>query len=140
MLEDCRRFGDDTIDAWTQKPALYVDSQDSNVKHGWTPTDRFFGTAKGISELLAAAWLRTTQINVSIQMTREWAMAVEAGKSLFLSLVNAGLVQKTGRFFTDSYQSEVLNPISGTTVTGLQGIVPRRRLSALSFDNLVYIP
>lgn len=111
--------------------AYGCDTVDSETRLDWTSSMKYFGRAKGLAISLAAAFCHATQINVSIQQLREWTMAMEELKRLYEILIKAGLVTPSSAptfFATDEYQSEVLNPTTGTHVTGLHGI-SRRPLS-----------
>lgn len=129
LLEDAREYGDDKVDTGTQKQQIYQDVADTQRYHSWTPADRFFGLVKGISMEFATAFVRSTQINVSIQALREYQQAEQDLKDLYALLVSLGLVNVGGRIHVDQFVTDVLNPISGTRVTGLRGIVPSRRMS-----------
>jgi len=129
LLTNARRYGDDQVDAGTLKTGSYQDVGDSTVLHAWTPTDKFYGLAKTISMEFSCAWVRSTQINVSIQMLREYQQAMNDLDRLYKVLVSSGMVQKGGRVAVDDFVTDVLNPISGTRVTGLHGIVRSRHTS-----------
>lgn len=139
LIENARRYGDDQVDAGSQKAGSYVDGDDPNVYHAWTPTDKFYGLAKTISMELSCAWVRSTQINVSIQMLREYTQAMQDLDRLYKTLVSLGLVNITGRIHVDEFVTDVLNPVTGTRVTGLHGIVRSRR-NLTSWENALYSP
>lgn len=139
LLTNARRYGDDKVDAGTQKIGSYVDGGDANVYHAWTPTDRFYGLVKSISMEFACAFVRSTQINVSIQMLREYQQAEQDLADLYKVLVSLGLVQLGGRIHVDEFVTDVLNPVNGTRVTGLHGIVRSRR-NLTSWENSLYNP
>ncbi len=126
LIDEARRAGDAFVDSETHKPSIYQDSQDGNVMHSWYLTNLYFARAMAISMKYACAFVRSTQLNVSIQEQREWNEACQDVDRLYKDLIAAGEVQKSGRFFTDEYLSDVLNPITGTRVSGLYGIVPGR--------------
>lgn len=136
-IENARRYGDDSVDSGTHKSGDYVDGQDPNVHHAWTPTDKFYGLAKSISMELACAWLRSTQINVSIQMLREYQQAISDLDRLYKNLVSLGLTDTSSRIHVDEFVTDVLNPVNGTRVTGLHGIVRSRRTN---FEDALYHP
>jgi len=136
LLTSARRYGDDNVDSGTQRTPQYQDAEDPNVKHGWTPTDPYYGESRGISMAIAGAWLHSTQINVSIQMLREYQQALTDIDRLLKRLIALGVVQKTGRFSTDEFVTDVLNPYTGTIVTGLNGIVRRNRM--FNLEDYIY--
>ena len=111
---------------------------DEETTIDWADGMKYFGRAKGLALSLAAAFCHSTQINVSIQQLREWQMAMDELKAMYTKLLNEGLL-KVGKsmFVTDEYQSDVLNPTTGTRVTGLHGIVPSKRLLR---DDWMYFP
>lgn len=138
LLTNARKYGDDWIDAATQRDQVYQDSGvplDPNQKHGWTQTDQLFDLAKGIAMEVAGCWLRSTQINVSIQAQREYAQAQADAALILKQLINLGIVQTSGRFFVDQYVTDVLNPLTGTRVTS-HGIVPSRK-SLIALDSQI---
>ncbi len=139
LIENARRYGDGKVDAGTQKVGSYVDVSDSNTYHSWTPTDKFYGLVKAISMEFACAFVRSTQINVSIQMLREYQQAEQDLADLYKVLVSLGLVQVGGRIHVDEFVTDVLNPVTGTRVTGLHGIVRSRR-NLTSWENSLYSP
>lgn len=107
---------------------------DQETTVDWDSSKKYFGRAKGLAISLAAAFCHSTQINVSIQQLREWQMAMDELKSMYAKLLNEGLIKQGKSFFTtDNFVTEVLNPTSGTRVTGLHGIVPRRGLYGTDF-------
>lgn len=110
------------------------DNTDALTHVDWATGMKYFGLAKGIAIDFAAAFCHATQINVSIQQLREWQMAVDDCKALYQSLKDAGLIGADSAFFTvNEFVTDVLNPVSGTRVTGLHGIVPRRSLFGTDF-------
>lgn len=107
---------------------------DQETTIDWTDGMKYFGRAKGIAIALAAAFCHSTQINVSIQQLREWQMAMEELGKMYTKLQNAGLINSgKSAFLTDEFVSETLNPLHGTHVTGLNGIVRRNRLLGTDF-------
>ena len=139
LVTNARRYGDGKVDAGTQKVGSYQDGDDHNVYHAWTPTDRFYGLIKTISMEFSCAWVRSTQINVSIQMLREYQQAEQDLADLYKVLVSLGMVQLGGRIHVDEFVTDVLNPVNGTRVTGLHGIVRSRR-NLTSWENSLYSP
>jgi hypothetical protein len=79
----------------------------------------------------AVTFVRSTQLNVSIQSLREYNQAVTDLKAFYDQLVSLGLTQGTGRFAVDEFVTDVLNPRTGTIVTGLGGIVRKSRFGSL---------
>lgn len=119
--------------------AYGCDEVDSRTKYDWINGGKYFGLAQGIAISFAAAFCHSTQINVSIQQLREWQMAVDDCTAFYGTLLSEGLIRKERTMFvTDDYQTEVLNPVTGTRVTGLYGIVRRNRL--LNYDDILYKP
>ena len=137
VIANARKYGDGKVDAGTQKVGSYPDTGEPSEIHSWTPTDRFFGLIKTISMEFSVAWLRSTQINVSIQALREYTQATKDLEDLNKVLISLGLVQATGRNKTDEFVTDVLNPVTGTRVTGLHGIVRSRRTN---FEDALYHP
>lgn len=118
-------YTDNTID---NSIAYGCDNTDALTHIDWAEGMKYFGLAKGIAIDFAAAFCHATQINVSIQQLREWQMAVDDCKSLFQTLKDVGLIAPGTQFFVaDQFESNVLNPTSGSYVTGLRGIMPNRR-------------
>lgn len=138
QLEASRRYADEVVDTGTKKEGSYPDTgSNPAILHAWTPTDRYFGEVIGISQKFAIAHLRSTQINVSIQSLREYQQAEKDLARFANDLITLGLVQQTGRIATDQFVTDVLNPVTGTRVTGLHGIVPSRRTS---WESALYVP
>jgi len=137
LITNARRYGDDQVDLGSQKAGSYQDVGDPSVFHAWTPSDKFYGLAKTISMEFSCAWVRSTQINVSIQMLREYQQAMNDLDRLYKALVSLGLVNVGGRIHVDEFVTDVLNPVSGTRVTGLHGIVRSRRTN---FEDALYHP
>lgn len=135
LIDKARRYGDAFVDSETHKPLIYGDGQDPNIVHGWAPTNPYFSRAMGISMKIACAFVRSTQINVSIQEMREWNEGVQDVTLFYKTLVTEGLVEAGGRILVNQFASNVLNPITGTTVTGLGGIV--RRTGLVGFDSFI---
>ncbi len=109
------------------------------VKSFWTDQNPYWGSAVGIAMDFAVVWCRSTQLNVSIQMMREWQKAREDAEGLYATLLAEGLIKTGTSFFvTDEFQSDVLNPLTGTSVTGLKGIVRRNRL--IDMPDTFYVP
>jgi hypothetical protein len=109
------------------------------VPEYWLDSNPYWGTALGAAMQFAVAWVRTTQVNVSIQMTREYQNAVSDCEQLYKTLLSEGLLRVgTSQFVTEEFTTEVLNPFGGTHVTGLHGIVRRNRL--LDMQDWLYTP
>jgi hypothetical protein len=139
LLANARKYGDGKVDAGTQKAGSYPDVGEPTEIHAWTPADRFYSLIKTISMEFACAFVRSTQINVSIQMLREYTQAEKDLADLYTLLVSLGLVNVGGRIHVDEFVTDVLNPVSGTRVTGLHGIVRSRR-NLTSWENALYSP
>jgi len=69
-------------------------------------------------------------------MLREYQQALTDIDRLLKRLIALGVVQKTGRFSTDEFVTDVLNPYTGTIVTGLNGIVRRNRM--FNLEDYIY--
>jgi hypothetical protein len=131
LLANARIYGDNKVDGGTHREQTMVDSGDANYKHGWQIGEQYFGLAKTISMEYAVAFVRSTQLNVSIQSLREYNQAETDLKGFYELLISLGLVQSTGRFAVDEFVTDVLNPRTGTIVTGLGGIVRKSRFGSL---------
>jgi hypothetical protein len=139
LLANARKYGDGKVDVGTQKIGSYPDVGEPAVIHAWTPTDQYYSLAKTISMEFSVAWLRSTQINVSIQALREYTQAERDLEEFYKLLVSVGLVNLGGRIHVDEFVTDVLNPITGTRVTGLHGIVRSRR-NMTSWEEALYHP
>jgi hypothetical protein len=138
LAANARKYGDGKVDAGTRKVGNYPDVGEPAVIHAWTPTDPYYSLVKTISMEFSVAWMRSTQINVSIQALREYTQAMKDLEDLYKILVNLGLVELGGRIHVDEFVTDVLNPINGTRVTGLNGIVRSRRNT--SWEQSLYQP
>ena len=138
-LAVARRYADDVVDTGTHKVGSFPDTGDASIIHAWSPTERYFGEVIGISQKFAFAHLRSTQINVSIQALREYQEADTDLKRFLADLITLGIVQASGRIAVNEFVTDVLNPITGTRVTGLHGIVASRR-NLTTWENAIYQP
>lgn len=138
LIDDARRYGDNQVDLGTHRNQVYVDSADPNVSHGWKIGDQFFDAAKTISMEFAVTFVRSTQLNVSIQSLREYTQAEKDLIRFYEQLVTLGLGGTASSFKTDQFVTDVLNPIDGTIVTGLGGIVRKNRFGSL--EDSIHVP